>query len=61
MHVAGGVITPEDLIGSADRFGGQHLPGGAGVARASGRTHEGDRFRGRANAGVGLGSAVMAN
>jgi hypothetical protein len=58
--LAGGVIAPEDLIGSADRFSGQHLPSGAGVSRAGGRAHEGDRCDRGANAGVGLAGAVMA-
>ena len=46
MHLAGGVVAPEDLIGSADCFSGQHLPGGAGAASAGGRAHEADRRRG---------------
>ena len=61
MHLAGGVVAPEDLIGSADCFSGQHLPGGAGAASAGGRAHEADRRRGKANFGVGLAGAVMAN
>ena len=54
VHVAGGVIPPEDFIGSADRFGSEHLPGGAGAASAGGRSHDGDRCDRGANAGVGL-------
>ena len=61
MYLAGGVVAPKNLIGSADCFSGQHLPGGAGVTRASGRAHEGDRCDHGANAGVGLAGAVMAN
>ena len=57
MHLAGGVVAPEDLIDSANFFSGQHLPSGTGDTRACGRAHEGDRG---ANAGVGLASAGMA-
>ena len=54
MHFAAGIIAPKDLVSRADRFSGQHLPGGAGVARAGGRTEERDRLRRGANLCVSL-------
>ena len=52
--MAGGVVAPEDLVYTGYGFGSQHLPGGAGVAWAGGRAHEGDQRRRRASSGIRL-------